>query len=192
MQIFVLHSFCKKNLKECLSAFLIYNLYFTFGRKKRQAEWETYMRRMVNRYKKDVLIDTHKVTTGFCPRHPVLCVISHSLFSSQPSYWSHRFTWCAWSRTGCFVTACAANRTCWPSLCRWCLPSAARSPRSASTKPTSLGCFSGACLRYSVETEKLCLGTQSCVMWQRPLTSHLANTLRPTWGCKQRQQYCEL
>ncbi|XP_055022336.1 DNA repair protein complementing XP-C cells [Boleophthalmus pectinirostris] len=30
-------------------------------RKKQQAEWEAYLRRMVNRYKKDLLIDTHKV-----------------------------------------------------------------------------------------------------------------------------------
>lgn len=83
------------------------------------------------------------------------------------SYWSRRFTWCAWLLTGCTVTACAANRTCWPSPCRSCLPSAARSPKSASIKPTSLGCFSGACLLYFSETEKHCLGNQSSVMSQR-------------------------
>lgn len=36
---------------------------FSLARKKRQAELETYMRRMLNRIKKDLLIDTHKVKT---------------------------------------------------------------------------------------------------------------------------------
>lgn len=112
---------------------------FSLTRKKRQAEWETYMRRMINRYKKDVLVDTHKVTAAF-PSHPC----RRRFCSPQIYSWSRRFTWCAWLLTGCSVTGCAANRTCWPSRCRSCLPSAARSPRSASTRPTSLGCFSGA------------------------------------------------
>lgn len=94
-------------------------------------------------------------------------IASQGFCSSQTSYWSRRFTWCAWLLTGCTVTAFAASRTCLPSPCRCCLPSAARSPRSASTKPTSLGCFSGACLLYFSETEKHCLGNQSCVMSQR-------------------------
>lgn len=36
---------------------------FSLWRRKRQAEWETYVRRMVNRYQKDLLVDTHKVKT---------------------------------------------------------------------------------------------------------------------------------
>lgn len=38
---------------------------FSLARQKRQAELGMYMRRMINRYKKDLLIDTHKVKTVF-------------------------------------------------------------------------------------------------------------------------------
>ncbi|XP_059189984.1 DNA repair protein complementing XP-C cells [Centropristis striata] len=44
-------------------------------RKKRQAEFETYLRRMMNRYKKDVLIDTHKVH--------LMCLIAGGMFRSR-------------------------------------------------------------------------------------------------------------
>ncbi|XP_068452981.1 DNA repair protein complementing XP-C cells [Clinocottus analis] len=44
-------------------------------KQKRQAELETYMRRMVNRYKKDVLIDTHKVH--------LLCLIASGIFRGR-------------------------------------------------------------------------------------------------------------
>ncbi|KAL7399454.1 hypothetical protein ABVT39_024489 [Epinephelus coioides] len=44
-------------------------------RKKRQAEFETYLRRMMNRYKKDVLIDTHKVH--------LMCLIASGMFRSR-------------------------------------------------------------------------------------------------------------
>lgn len=43
----------------------------SLGRKKRQAEFETYLKRMMNRYKKDQLIDTHKVKNASLP---VLCL----------------------------------------------------------------------------------------------------------------------
>uniref|UniRef100_A0AAQ4S1V4 Xeroderma pigmentosum, complementation group C n=1 Tax=Gasterosteus aculeatus aculeatus TaxID=481459 RepID=A0AAQ4S1V4_GASAC len=44
-------------------------------KKKRQAEFETYMRRMVNRLKKDVLVDTHKVH--------LLCLIANGMFRGR-------------------------------------------------------------------------------------------------------------
>uniref|UniRef100_A0A7N6BPV9 Xeroderma pigmentosum, complementation group C n=1 Tax=Anabas testudineus TaxID=64144 RepID=A0A7N6BPV9_ANATE len=44
-------------------------------RKKKQAELETYLRRMVNRYKKDVLIDTHKVH--------LMCLIASGMFRNR-------------------------------------------------------------------------------------------------------------
>ncbi|TNN64691.1 DNA repair protein complementing XP-C cells [Liparis tanakae] len=44
-------------------------------KQKRKAELETYMRRMVNRYKKDVLIDTHKVH--------LLCLIASGVFRGR-------------------------------------------------------------------------------------------------------------
>ncbi|KAM6930123.1 DNA repair protein complementing XP-C cells [Lycodopsis pacificus] len=44
-------------------------------KQKRKAEFETYMRRMVNRYKKDVLIDTHKVH--------VMCLIASGIFRGR-------------------------------------------------------------------------------------------------------------
>ncbi|KAL6119970.1 xpc [Pungitius sinensis] len=44
-------------------------------KKKRQAEFETYMRRMVNRLKKDVLIDTHKVH--------LMCLIANAMFRGR-------------------------------------------------------------------------------------------------------------
>lgn len=37
------------------------NYNFSLARKKKQAEFEMYLRRMMNRYKKDLLEDTHKV-----------------------------------------------------------------------------------------------------------------------------------
>lgn len=37
------------------------NCCFLYARLKKQAELETYLKRMVNRYKKDLLTDTHKV-----------------------------------------------------------------------------------------------------------------------------------
>ncbi|KAM3617709.1 uncharacterized protein V6R79_010099 [Siganus canaliculatus] len=44
-------------------------------RKKRQAEFETYLRRMMNRYKKDVVIDTHKVH--------LMCLIASGMFRNR-------------------------------------------------------------------------------------------------------------
>ncbi|TDH10824.1 hypothetical protein EPR50_G00079100 [Perca flavescens] len=44
-------------------------------KKKRQAEFEMYLRRMMNRYKKDVLIDTHKVH--------LMCLIASGMFRSR-------------------------------------------------------------------------------------------------------------
>ncbi|KAF3696646.1 DNA repair protein complementing XP-C cells [Channa argus] len=44
-------------------------------KKKKQAEFETYLRRMMNRYKKDVLIDTHKVH--------LLCLIASGMFRNR-------------------------------------------------------------------------------------------------------------
>ncbi|XP_029013015.1 DNA repair protein complementing XP-C cells isoform X2 [Betta splendens] len=44
-------------------------------RQKKQAEFETYLRRMVNRYKKDLLIDTHKVH--------LLCLLASGMFHSR-------------------------------------------------------------------------------------------------------------
>ncbi|XP_037629601.1 DNA repair protein complementing XP-C cells [Sebastes umbrosus] len=44
-------------------------------KQKRQAEFETYLRRMMNRYKKDVLIDTHKVH--------LMCLIAGGMFRSR-------------------------------------------------------------------------------------------------------------
>ncbi|XP_017266668.1 DNA repair protein complementing XP-C cells [Kryptolebias marmoratus] len=43
--------------------------------KKRQAEFETYLRRMVKRYKKDQLIDTHKVH--------LMCLIANGIFRNR-------------------------------------------------------------------------------------------------------------
>ncbi|KAM8863666.1 DNA repair protein complementing XP-C cells isoform 2-T2 [Spinachia spinachia] len=44
-------------------------------KKKRQAEFETYMRRMVNRLKKEVVIDTHKVH--------LMCLIANGMFRGR-------------------------------------------------------------------------------------------------------------
>ncbi|XP_068187390.1 DNA repair protein complementing XP-C cells [Antennarius striatus] len=44
-------------------------------KKKRQAEFETYLRRMVNRYKKDLLVDTHKVH--------LMCLIASGMFRNR-------------------------------------------------------------------------------------------------------------
>ncbi|KAK7884619.1 hypothetical protein WMY93_027742 [Mugilogobius chulae] len=44
-------------------------------KKKRQAEWDAYLRRMVNRYKKDLLIDTHKVH--------LLCLVANARFRNS-------------------------------------------------------------------------------------------------------------
>ncbi|XP_042347792.1 DNA repair protein complementing XP-C cells [Plectropomus leopardus] len=44
-------------------------------RQKRQAEFDSYLRRMMNRYKKDVLIDTHKVH--------LMCLIASGMFRSR-------------------------------------------------------------------------------------------------------------
>ncbi|XP_013765710.1 DNA repair protein complementing XP-C cells isoform X2 [Pundamilia nyererei] len=44
-------------------------------RQKKQAELETYLRRMVNRYKKDLLIDTHKVH--------LMCLIASAMFRNR-------------------------------------------------------------------------------------------------------------
>nr|XP_020479238.1 DNA repair protein complementing XP-C cells isoform X2 [Monopterus albus] len=44
-------------------------------KKKKQAEFETYMRRMMNRYKKDLLVDTHKVH--------LLCLIASGMFRNR-------------------------------------------------------------------------------------------------------------
>ncbi|XP_075993523.1 DNA repair protein complementing XP-C cells [Genypterus blacodes] len=44
-------------------------------REKRKAEFESYLRRMMNRYKKDLLIDTHKVH--------LLCLIANGMFRSR-------------------------------------------------------------------------------------------------------------
>ncbi|KAM4737805.1 DNA repair protein complementing XP-C cells isoform 2-T2 [Anableps anableps] len=43
--------------------------------KKRQAEFETYLRRMMKRYKKDLLIDTHKVH--------LLCLLANGMFRNR-------------------------------------------------------------------------------------------------------------
>ncbi|MEQ2239180.1 hypothetical protein ILYODFUR_001893 [Ilyodon furcidens] len=43
--------------------------------KKRQAEFETYLRRMMKRYKKDLLIDTHKVH--------LLCLLANGMFRNK-------------------------------------------------------------------------------------------------------------
>uniref|UniRef100_A0A3B5L199 Xeroderma pigmentosum, complementation group C n=1 Tax=Xiphophorus couchianus TaxID=32473 RepID=A0A3B5L199_9TELE len=45
------------------------------GKKKRQAEFETYLRRMMKRYKKDLLIDTHKVH--------LLCLLANGMFRNR-------------------------------------------------------------------------------------------------------------
>lgn len=71
---------CSSTANGCMFVFIYYvfvceyrrvcvfysNHHFPLARKKRQAEFETYMRRMVNRLKKDVLVDTHKVKTPTC------------------------------------------------------------------------------------------------------------------------------
>ncbi|GAA6229708.1 DNA repair protein complementing XP-C cells [Lates japonicus] len=44
-------------------------------KQKRQAEFESYLRRMMNRYKKDLLIDTHKVH--------VMCLIASGMFRNR-------------------------------------------------------------------------------------------------------------
>ncbi|XP_039903579.1 DNA repair protein complementing XP-C cells isoform X2 [Simochromis diagramma] len=44
-------------------------------RQKKKAELETYLRRMVNRYKKDLLIDTHKVH--------LMCLIASAMFRNR-------------------------------------------------------------------------------------------------------------
>ncbi|XP_071331339.1 DNA repair protein complementing XP-C cells isoform X2 [Trachinotus anak] len=44
-------------------------------KKKRQAEFETYLRRMMNKYKKDLLIDTHKVH--------LMCLIASGMFRNR-------------------------------------------------------------------------------------------------------------
>ncbi|XP_045913422.1 DNA repair protein complementing XP-C cells [Micropterus dolomieu] len=44
-------------------------------RKKRQAEFETYLKRMLNRYKKDQLINTHKVH--------LMCLIANGMFRNR-------------------------------------------------------------------------------------------------------------
>ncbi|RVE70241.1 hypothetical protein OJAV_G00062960 [Oryzias javanicus] len=44
-------------------------------RKKRQEEFETYLRRMMKRYKKDLLIDTHKVH--------LLCLLANGIFRNR-------------------------------------------------------------------------------------------------------------
>uniref|UniRef100_A0A673BNJ4 Xeroderma pigmentosum, complementation group C n=1 Tax=Sphaeramia orbicularis TaxID=375764 RepID=A0A673BNJ4_9TELE len=44
-------------------------------RRKRQAEFENYLRRMMNRYKKDLLVDTHKVH--------LLCLIANGRFRNR-------------------------------------------------------------------------------------------------------------
>ncbi|XP_072305467.1 DNA repair protein complementing XP-C cells isoform X2 [Eucyclogobius newberryi] len=44
-------------------------------RKKRQAEMDAYLRRMVNRYKKDLLVDTHKVH--------LLCLVANARFRNS-------------------------------------------------------------------------------------------------------------
>ncbi|XP_023144959.2 DNA repair protein complementing XP-C cells isoform X1 [Amphiprion ocellaris] len=44
-------------------------------RQKRQAEFETYLRRMMNRYKKDVWIDTHKVH--------LMCLLASGMFRNR-------------------------------------------------------------------------------------------------------------
>ena len=82
-----------------------YNHNFVLARKKRKAEFESYLRRMMNRYQKDLLIDTHKVKTHRL--HPaVLDALSKSrvwfevttlgFLSLQTSNWSLRSTSCAW------------------------------------------------------------------------------------------------
>eukprot|EP00066_Takifugu_rubripes_P030839 XP_011620105.1 PREDICTED: DNA repair protein complementing XP-C cells isoform X2 [Takifugu rubripes] len=43
--------------------------------RKRKAEWETYVRRMVNRYKKDLLVDIHKVH--------LMCLIASGMFRNR-------------------------------------------------------------------------------------------------------------
>uniref|UniRef100_A0A8C7X1R0 Uncharacterized protein n=1 Tax=Oryzias sinensis TaxID=183150 RepID=A0A8C7X1R0_9TELE len=45
------------------------------GKKKRQEEFETYLRRMMKRYKKDLLIDTHKVH--------LLCLLANGIFRNS-------------------------------------------------------------------------------------------------------------
>uniref|UniRef100_A0AAQ6A7S4 Xeroderma pigmentosum, complementation group C n=1 Tax=Amphiprion ocellaris TaxID=80972 RepID=A0AAQ6A7S4_AMPOC len=45
------------------------------GMQKRQAEFETYLRRMMNRYKKDVWIDTHKVH--------LMCLLASGMFRNR-------------------------------------------------------------------------------------------------------------
>ncbi|KAM7412306.1 hypothetical protein PAMA_021995 [Pampus argenteus] len=44
-------------------------------KQKRQAEFETYLRRMMNRYKKDVLVDTHKVH--------LMCLLASGMFHNR-------------------------------------------------------------------------------------------------------------
>ncbi|XP_041656376.1 DNA repair protein complementing XP-C cells isoform X2 [Cheilinus undulatus] len=44
-------------------------------KQKRQAEFENYLRRMMNRYKKDILIDTHKVH--------LMCLIANGMFRNR-------------------------------------------------------------------------------------------------------------
>nr|XP_046253126.1 DNA repair protein complementing XP-C cells isoform X2 [Scatophagus argus] len=44
-------------------------------KQKRQAEFETYLRRMMNRYKKDLVIDTHKVH--------LMCLIASGMFRNR-------------------------------------------------------------------------------------------------------------
>lgn len=55
--------------------------YCSYVRKKRQAEVETYFRRMMKRFKKDLLIDTHKVKTQllFGAAHSLICECSRNL-----------------------------------------------------------------------------------------------------------------
>uniref|UniRef100_A0A8C4DPP9 Xeroderma pigmentosum, complementation group C n=1 Tax=Dicentrarchus labrax TaxID=13489 RepID=A0A8C4DPP9_DICLA len=56
--------------------FLFYsNDNLSLARQKRQAEFETYLRRMMNRYKKDQLIDTHKVH--------LMCLIASGMFRNR-------------------------------------------------------------------------------------------------------------
>ncbi|CAG03267.1 unnamed protein product, partial [Tetraodon nigroviridis] len=55
--------------------------------RKRQAEWETYVRRMVNRYKKDLLVDMHKVktptqTSAGLEVH-LMCLIARGMFQNR-------------------------------------------------------------------------------------------------------------
>ncbi|KAK2851147.1 hypothetical protein Q5P01_007423 [Channa striata] len=49
-------------------------------KKKKQAEFETYLRRMMNRYKKDLLIDTHKVKTHTLSTS---CLIASGMFRNR-------------------------------------------------------------------------------------------------------------